>query len=149
MKDIRVRELLVYLVCRMCPRRPSWKGMICDWCMAKTDGCVCLSVCLPAYLPGWLSVLCLSVCVCLCLSLSVCLCVCFFPPLLFRKFCARLNIVVMLAQHRLGLGETSYQACYAQKLIIRSDAVKGIMLKRVASCLGLCWQSDGLCIAVP
>jgi len=122
---------------------------------------VCLSVCLPAYLPGWLSVLCLSVCVCLCLSVSVCVClclsvsvcvclsVCFFPPLLFRKLCARLNIVVMLAQHRLGLGETSYQACYAQKLIIRSDAVKGIMLKRVASCLGLCWQSDGLCIAVP
>ena len=147
MKDIRVRELLVYLVCRMCPRRPSWKGMICDWCMAKTDGCVCLSVCLPAYLPGCLFSVCLSVSVCVCLCLSVCVCV--FSPAPFQKVLRAPQHCGNVAQHRLGLGETSYQACYAQKLIIRSDAVKGIMLKRVASCLGLCWQSDGLCIAVP
>ena len=91
MKDIRVRELLVYLVCPyvcVCPRRPSWKGMICDWCMAKTDGCVCLSVCLPACLPAWLAVCSLSVCLCLSVSVCVCLSVCFFPRS-FSESCAR------------------------------------------------------------
>ena len=55
-----------------CGRRPSWKGMVCDRCLAKAAGCVC--VCL---------------CVCLCVSVRVCQLLCSkdFTGANFLRFC--------------------------------------------------------------
>ena len=40
----RVACMSVCVYVCMCRRRPSWKGMVCDWCMAKSDGCVYMYV---------------------------------------------------------------------------------------------------------